>query len=75
MALLAVTAVPNGAADAAYAIAKGTHSFPRNVAVVGSASANGSLDIQFARSDTMADAEVEDGATIYIELTLDNSSV
>jgi len=69
--LLAVHAVPNGATTAAYTTAKGMHAFPRNVAV----STTGYFEIQFARTDTMADAEVEDGATIYIEITLDNSSV
>jgi len=69
--LLAVHAVPNGAASAAYTTAKGMHAFPRNVAV----STTGYFEIQFARSDTMADAEVEDAATLYIEITLDNSSV
>lgn len=72
--LLNVDAKPNGAADAAYTTAKGVKCIPRNVAVAGSATANGTLQIQMVRTDTGADAEVEDGATLYVEITLDNSS-
>ena len=70
--LLAAQAIVTGAADAAYTTAKGAYAIVRNVAV---SSATPVLDIQFVRTDTAADAEVEDGATIYVELTLKNSSV
>ena len=70
--LLAAQAIVTGAADAAYTTAKGAYAIVRNVAV---SAATPVLDIQFVRTDTAADAEVEDGATIYVELTLKNSSV
>lgn len=70
--LLAAQAIVSGAADAAYTTAKGIQAIVRNVAV---SAATPILDIQLVRTDTAADAEVEDGASIYVELTLKNSSV
>lgn len=70
--LLCVNAIVSGAADAAYTTAKGLNTLVRNVAVN---AATPILDIQFARTDTGADAEVEDAAVIYVEITLKNSSV
>ena len=70
--LLSVNAIVSGAADAAYTTAKGLNTLVRNVDV---AAATPILDIQFARTDTGADAEVEDSAVIYVEITLKNSSV
>lgn len=60
-----------GAADAAYTTANGLNSFLRNVDVAGSTP---SFDVQFARTDTGADAEVIDAAEFYIEVTLKNTS-
>ena len=71
--LLGASVMVSGAADAAYTTAKGIQAIVRNVDV-----SNASvplLDIQLVRTDTAADAEVEDGASIFIELTLSNSSV
>jgi hypothetical protein len=70
--LLAVNAIVSGAADAAYTTAAGVNALVRNVAV---SSATPILDLQLCRTDTGADAEVIDGAVIYVELTLKNSSV
>jgi hypothetical protein len=69
--LLAVSVTLVGAADAAYTTAKGSVSFLRNVSVSSSAK---TFDIQFARSDTTADAEVLDAAVFYIQITLKNTS-
>jgi hypothetical protein len=69
--LLACNAIVSGAADAAYTTANGVQAIVRNVAV---SAATPVLDIQFVRTDTGADAEVIDGATIYAEITLSNSS-
>lgn len=71
--LLACNVMVSGAADAAYTTAKGIKAIVRNVAV--SSSSAPLLDVQLVRTDTGADAEVEDGASIYIELVLSNSSV
>lgn len=59
-----------GATDAAYTTAKGLTRFLRNVAV----DSTKTMDIQFARTDTAADAELDDGATVYIAITLKNST-
>lgn len=68
--LLAVSVIVEGAADAAYTTAKGLEPFLRNVSV---SSATPSFNIQFGRTDTAADAELEDGAKFYVEVTLKNS--
>lgn len=60
-----------GAADAAYTTANGLNWFLRNVDVAASTPA---FDVQFARTDTGADAEVIDGAEFYIEVSLKNTS-
>lgn len=71
--LLAANVVVSGAADAAYTTAKGVQAIVRNVNVSNASAPV--LDIQLIRTDTAADAEVEDGASIFVELTLSNSSV
>lgn len=71
--LLSASVMVSGAADAAYTTAKGVQAIVRNVDV--SNASTPVLDIQLIRTDTAADAEVEDGASIFIELTLSNSSV
>lgn len=71
--LLAANVMVSGAADAAYTTTNGVKAIVRNVAV--SSSSAPILDIQLCRTDTGADAEVIDGASIFIELTLSNSSV
>lgn len=61
-----------GSTDAAYTSAKGIVSFLRNVAV----DSTGTFDIQFADADgSAADAELEDAAQFYVEITLKNSSL
>jgi hypothetical protein len=70
--LLGASVMVSGAADAAYTTAKGVQAIVRNIAV---SAATPVLDIQLVRTDTAADAEVEDGASIFIELSLSNSSV
>jgi hypothetical protein len=70
--LLSASVIVSGAADAAYTAAAGVTAIVRNVAVSG---ATPILDIQLCRNDTGADAEVIDGASIFIELSLSNSSV
>lgn len=70
--LLSVHAIVSGAADTAYTTAKGLNALVRNVAV---SAATPIFDLQMVRTDTGADAEVEDGAVIYVEITLKNSSV
>lgn len=70
--LLYIHATVSGAADAAYTTARGLNAFFRNNAVAAAAK---TIDIQFARTDTGADAEVEDGATIHVMIVLDNSTV
>lgn len=70
-ALRMVHAILEGTADAGYTTAKGLGYLVRNVDV-----ANKTLDIQFVNgAQPQADAEVEDAAVIYIEITLKNSSV
>jgi hypothetical protein len=59
-----------GAADSAYTTAKGLNWFLRGVDV---GAATPLLYIQFNRTDTAADAELEDAAEFYIELTLKNT--
>lgn len=71
--LLSASVMVSGAADAAYTTAKGIQAIVRNVDVSNASAPI--LDIQLVRTDTAADAEVEDGASIFIELTLSNSSV
>lgn len=68
--LLGVNVAIEGAADAAYTASQGLCSLLRNVDV----SSAKTLDIQFADPATSADAELEDGAKVYIEITLKNSS-
>lgn len=71
-ALRMVTCVVEGAADAAYTTAKGLGYFLRNVDVV----TDKTLDIQFVDSASpQADAELEDGTSFYVEISLKNSSV
>lgn len=59
-----------GAADAAYTGTAGVSWFLRNVSV---STAAKTFDVQFARTDTGADAEPIDGATFYLEISLKNS--
>jgi hypothetical protein len=71
--VLGCSVMVTGAADTAYPAANGVSAILRNVAVSsGSAPA---LEIQLMRTDTGADAEVLDGSSIFVELTLSNSSV
>lgn len=61
-----------GSADTAYTSAKGIVSYLRGVDVSASSPV---LYIQFADADgSAADAELEDGAKFYIELSLKNST-
>lgn len=69
--LRGMSVVLQGAADAAYTTAKGLNWFVRGVAV---GSSTPLLYLQFNRTDTAADAEVEDSAEFYIELTLKNTT-
>lgn len=71
MALLGASVTVVGPADSAYTTAKGLNSFLRGVAVDASTPL---LYIQFNRTDTAADAELEDAAEFYIELTLKNTT-
>lgn len=67
--LLGASVIIEGAADAAYTSAKGNVAFLRNVAVT-----TGTLDVQFCDADgSAADAELENGAKVYFELTLKNT--
>jgi hypothetical protein len=70
--LLGASVIVSGAADAAYTSTAGVQAIVRNVSIN---DATPTLDVQLIRTDTAADAEVEDGASIFIELTLSNSSV
>lgn len=70
-ALLGCSVTLVGAADAAYTTAAGLNSFVRGVAVGDSTPL---LYVQFARTDTGADAEVINAAEFYVELTLKNTS-
>jgi hypothetical protein len=56
-----------GADDTAYTTAKGLNSFLRDNDIDGGA-ADGTIELQFNRSDTAADAEVIDGAVFYVHL-------
>jgi hypothetical protein len=70
-ALLACSVALRGTTDAAYTSAKGLTWFLRNVSVTTAKT----LDIQFCDPDgSPADAELEDAAAVYIELTLKNTS-
>lgn len=68
--LLKVEVSLTGAPDTAYPIAKGIVNFRRNVLV---STAGKTFDIQFARADTMVDAEVDDASSFRIEITLKNT--
>lgn len=68
--LLGVSVMVQGAADAAYTAAKGLCQLIRGVDVSG----NGVLYVQFADPATSADAELENGAKFFLEVTLKNSS-
>lgn len=71
-ALLGVSVVLVGSTDAAYTSAKGDVSFLRNVNVGASVPY---FEIQWADADgSPADAEIENGAGFYVEVTLKNSS-
>ena len=71
--LLACSVAIQGAADAAYTTAKGLTWILRGVDVSATTPV---LYLQFNDPDgSAADAELEDGAKVYIELTLKNSSV
>lgn len=60
-----------GAADAAYPVANGlSDNLIRNNAI----STAGTFEIQFQRSDTSADAEVLDGATIFVRFAVKKGS-
>lgn len=67
--LLSCGVIVVGAADAAYTTGKGLIPFLRNVAV---STAAKTFDIQFA-SDASADAELIDGASFKVEISLKNS--
>jgi hypothetical protein len=70
-ALLGVACLIEGAIDAAYTTAKGQwNGLVRNVAV----STARTFDIQMQRTDTGADAEIEDGLSFSIAITLMNSN-
>lgn len=70
-AVVGVSCIIVGAADAAYTTANGLwNGLIRNKAV----STTRTFDIQFQRTDTGADAEIEDNLTFYIEITLANST-
>lgn len=61
-----------GSADAAYTSAKGLVSFLRNDTI---AAGGKTFDVQFCDSDgSPADAELADGASFKLEITLKNSS-
>jgi hypothetical protein len=71
-ALLHVSAVIAGTTDAAMTTGAGISYFLRNVSV---ADSTPTFDIQFCSPDgSPADAELEDAASVYIEITLKNSS-
>lgn len=70
--LLAVNVMVEGSADAAYTSAKGLQCFIRGAAV---SAATPVFYIQFCAEDgSPADAELEDGAKFYLEVTLKNTS-
>jgi hypothetical protein len=71
-ALLHCGVVLEGSSDAAYTSAKGLTHILRNVSV---SSSGKTFDIQFNDPDgSPADAEIENSAKFYIEITLKNSS-
>ncbi len=53
-----------GPADAAFTTAKGLVSAIRNDALA----TNGTIDVQFVRPDTYADAELQDGARVFVTI-------
>lgn len=63
--LLQVIATVIGADDSAYTTAKGIDFFVRDNDIDGGAE-DGTIELQFARSDTEADAELIDGASVLI---------
>ncbi len=68
--LLAVSAVVESSADTAYTTAKGVVPILRGVNMT-----TGVFYLQFVDADgSAADAELEDGANVYIEITLKDSS-
>jgi hypothetical protein len=71
MGFKSLSATVVGASDAAYTATKGLAPFLRNVDVVSAKT----LDLQFADPESSADAELEDGAQVFIEIKLKNSSV
>lgn len=63
--------VVEGAADAAYTSAKGLVAFIRNVSM-----STKTFNVQFCDADgSPADAELEDGAKFYLEITLKNTTI
>lgn len=66
----AVTIVSS--ADTAYTNAKGLASVVRNISINDSTP---TFNIQFSDPESGADAELEDSAVVYLEITLKNSSV
>jgi hypothetical protein len=72
--LLQVIATPIGADDTAHAIAKGIQFFLRDNDVDGGA-ADGTIELQFTRTDTEADAELTDGASVLITVVLARGAV
>ena len=69
ISLLNVTVTLQGAADAAYTTARGIEPFIRTVSMT-----DRQIIVQFV-STAGADAEIEDAARFYVEITLKNSSV
>ena len=70
--LLSAHAIVQGGADGNYTSTKGSYAIVRGVDV---SAATPLLYVQFVRTDNAHDAELEDGAKFYLELTLKNSSV
>ena len=70
-AFLGAAVTVQGADDAAYTTAAGSHGILRNVDVV----TNGVLYVQLVRPDTQADAEAIDNAKVFVVLDLKNSSL
>ena len=72
-AFLNASVVVQGAADAAYTTGKGLQAFIRGVDVTSQTAPL--LYVQFCAEDgSPADAELEDGAKFFIEVTLKNTS-
>lgn len=69
--LMGCSVAVEGTADAAYTTANGLNWFLRGVAVDASTPL---FYIQFNRTDTAADAEVEDAAEFYVEMSLKNTT-